>query len=132
MTVSPPTPIFSPLRRQGIIVVATLVDKLPNLAGLARTCEVFRAAQLVVPDIRCGHVRCEQQNGIAGTSPFLPDESPSQVSPIPSALSPPPLLRMASDPAFSAISVTAEQWVPMVEVKEGALLPWLVRKQAHG
>ena len=26
--------------RQGIIIVATLVDKLPNLAGLARTCEV--------------------------------------------------------------------------------------------
>ena len=38
--------------RQGIIVVATLVDKLPNLAGLARTCEVFRASLLVVPDLR--------------------------------------------------------------------------------
>ncbi len=26
--------------RQGIIVVASLLDKAPNLAGLARTCEV--------------------------------------------------------------------------------------------
>lgn len=26
--------------RQGIVVVATLLDKAPNLAGLARTCEV--------------------------------------------------------------------------------------------
>ncbi|GAX85166.1 hypothetical protein CEUSTIGMA_g12584.t1 [Chlamydomonas eustigma] len=78
-------------KRQGIIIVATLVDKLPNLAGLARTCEVFRASLLVLPDIR-----------------------------------------LAADPAFSAISVTAEQWVPMTEVQEGALLPWLLRKQAEG
>ncbi len=27
--------------RQGIIVVASLLDKAPNLAGLARTCEVM-------------------------------------------------------------------------------------------
>ena len=28
--------------RQQLVVVASLVDRLPNLAGLARTCEVFR------------------------------------------------------------------------------------------
>lgn len=27
--------------RQELIMVASLVDKVPNLAGLARTCEVF-------------------------------------------------------------------------------------------
>ena len=43
-----------------------------------------------------------------------------------------PDLRVASEPAFSSISVTAEQWVPMAEVKEAALLPWLERKQAQG
>jgi hypothetical protein len=43
-----------------------------------------------------------------------------------------PDIRLASDPAFSAISVTAEQWVPMAEVQEGALLPWLLRKQDEG
>ncbi|CAG9461552.1 unnamed protein product [Pedinophyceae sp. YPF-701] len=36
--------------RQGLVVVGTLVDKVPNLAGLARTCEVFRAERLVVSD----------------------------------------------------------------------------------
>lgn len=28
-----------PRRPAGLVVVATLVDKIPNLAGLARTCE---------------------------------------------------------------------------------------------
>jgi tRNA G18 (ribose-2'-O)-methylase SpoU len=37
--------------RQELIVVASLLDKIPNLAGLARTCEVFRAARLVLPDL---------------------------------------------------------------------------------
>ena len=36
--------------RQELIVVASLIDKLPNLAGLARTCEVFRASRLVLAD----------------------------------------------------------------------------------
>jgi hypothetical protein len=31
--------------RQEIIVVASLLDKAPNLAGLSRTCEVRRRAQ---------------------------------------------------------------------------------------
>jgi tRNA G18 (ribose-2'-O)-methylase SpoU len=33
-----------------LIVCASLVDKAPNLAGLARTCEVFACEQLVVAD----------------------------------------------------------------------------------
>ncbi|KAJ4458888.1 putative TAR RNA loop binding protein [Paratrimastix pyriformis] len=36
--------------RQSMIVVATFVEKLPNLGGLARTCEVFGAEALVVAD----------------------------------------------------------------------------------
>jgi tRNA G18 (ribose-2'-O)-methylase SpoU len=36
--------------RQELIIVASLIDKLPNLAGLARTCEVFRASKLVLQD----------------------------------------------------------------------------------
>jgi len=31
-----------------LIVVATLVEKLPNLANLTRTCEVFGVDQLVI------------------------------------------------------------------------------------
>ena len=33
-----------------LIVCASLVDKAPNLAGLARTCEVFACEQLIVAD----------------------------------------------------------------------------------
>lgn len=36
--------------QQELIVVASFVDRIPNLAGLTRTCEVFRAAGLVVAD----------------------------------------------------------------------------------
>ncbi|KAG3117618.1 hypothetical protein PI125_g3607 [Phytophthora idaei] len=38
--------------RQTLIMCASLVDKIPNLAGLARTCEIFNAQKLIVPNIR--------------------------------------------------------------------------------
>ncbi|KAF1784712.1 Alpha/beta knot methyltransferase [Phytophthora cactorum] len=38
--------------RQPLIMCASLVDKIPNLAGLARTCEIFNAQKLIVPNIR--------------------------------------------------------------------------------
>ena len=31
-------------------MIATLVDKLPNLGGLCRTCEIFNARKLVLAD----------------------------------------------------------------------------------
>jgi tRNA guanosine-2'-O-methyltransferase len=37
-------------RRQEIIIVASLLDRPPNLGGLARTCEVFGAGGLVLGD----------------------------------------------------------------------------------
>jgi tRNA G18 (ribose-2'-O)-methylase SpoU len=72
-------------------VVATLIDKAPNLAGLARTCEVLGAGALVLGDAS-----------------------------------------VTSDPTFTAISVTAERWVPVMEVPEAALLGWLERKRGAG
>jgi hypothetical protein len=39
-------------RRHELIVVASLIDKVPNLAGLARTAEVLGAGTLVLADIR--------------------------------------------------------------------------------
>lgn len=36
--------------RQHFVLVASLIDRIPNLAGLARTCEVFRAAGLTIAD----------------------------------------------------------------------------------
>lgn len=62
--------------RGDLIVVASLLENAVNLAGLSRTCEVFRAGLLVVPD-----------------------------------------LRVQADPIFQGISVTAEKWVPMIEVR---------------
>jgi tRNA(Leu) C34 or U34 (ribose-2'-O)-methylase TrmL len=35
-----------------MIVVASLIDKMPNLAGIARTCEVFQTSALVVSDVK--------------------------------------------------------------------------------
>jgi len=37
---------------QPLIICATLVDKAPNLGGLARTAEIFGAQALVVPEAR--------------------------------------------------------------------------------
>jgi hypothetical protein len=37
--------------KSALIVVASLVDKAPNLGGLARTCEIFQAQHLVVSDM---------------------------------------------------------------------------------
>lgn len=36
--------------KQPLIVCASLVDKIPNLGGLARTSEIFAAQSLIVPD----------------------------------------------------------------------------------
>lgn len=38
--------------KQNLIVCATLIDKVPNLGGLARTSEIFAVHKLVVPDIQ--------------------------------------------------------------------------------
>ncbi|CAM9617856.1 unnamed protein product, partial [Ectocarpus sp. 8 AP-2014] len=38
--------------RQPVVMCASLVDKVPNIAGLARTSEIFAATKLVVPDLR--------------------------------------------------------------------------------
>ena len=37
-------------RKQPLIVCAALIDKIPNLGGLARTAEIFAATKLVIPD----------------------------------------------------------------------------------
>jgi len=74
-----------------MIVVATLLDKIPNFANLTRTCEVFGVTQLVVPSIK-----------------ILEDE------------------------AFKTISVTAEKWLPMIEVKEKDLMEYLKFKKLSG
>eukprot|EP00160_Parvularia_atlantis_P002499 Unigene12072_Nuclearia_a/m.36715 Unigene12072_Nuclearia_a/g.36715 ORF Unigene12072_Nuclearia_a/g.36715 Unigene12072_Nuclearia_a/m.36715 type:complete len:1543 (-) Unigene12072_Nuclearia_a:72-4700(-) len=39
-------------QRHELIVVASLLDKLPNLGGICRTCEIFNASKLVLADTR--------------------------------------------------------------------------------
>jgi tRNA G18 (ribose-2'-O)-methylase SpoU len=38
-------------RRQSIVIVASLLEKVPNLGGLTRTCEIFQAESLVLADL---------------------------------------------------------------------------------
>ena len=38
-------------KKQKLVVCASLIDKVPNLGGLARTSEIFAAEKLVIPDI---------------------------------------------------------------------------------
>eukprot|EP00537_Pseudo-nitzschia_pungens_P007076 CAMPEP_0172359626 /NCGR_PEP_ID=MMETSP1060-20121228/3809_1 /TAXON_ID=37318 /ORGANISM="Pseudo-nitzschia pungens, Strain cf. cingulata" /LENGTH=1935 /DNA_ID=CAMNT_0013081375 /DNA_START=65 /DNA_END=5872 /DNA_ORIENTATION=+ len=77
--------------KQELIVCASLVDKVPNLAGLARTCEIFAAQSLVIPD-----------------------------------------MSVAKMDHFQSISVGAVDWIDMDEVKEEALLSWLLQKKSEG
>ena len=52
--------------RQDVIICASLIDRVPNLAGLCRTCEIFAATSLVVPDK--GIVHDENFKNIAVTA----------------------------------------------------------------
>ncbi|KAL3619436.1 hypothetical protein CASFOL_037006 [Castilleja foliolosa] len=77
--------------RQQIILLASLVDRIPNLAGLARSCEVFRAAGLAIAD-----------------------------------------KNILNDKQFQLISVTAEKWVPIVEVPVAIMKTFLEKKKQEG
>ncbi|XVF10929.1 hypothetical protein REPUB_Repub07fG0225600 [Reevesia pubescens] len=77
--------------QQHIILVASLIDRIPNLAGLARTCEVFKALGLAVADAKIVH-----------------------------------------DKQFQLISVTAEKWVPIIEVPVNSVKRFLEKKKREG
>ncbi|KAJ0961816.1 hypothetical protein J5N97_029644 [Dioscorea zingiberensis] len=77
--------------QQQFIFVASLLDRIPNLAGLARTCEVFKAGGLAVADASIIH-----------------------------------------DKQFQLISVTAEKWVPIIEVPVCSLKVFLEKKRREG
>ena len=52
--------------KQSLVVCASLVDKVTNLAGIARTCEIFAVEKLVVPDMNL--TKSETFKGIAVTA----------------------------------------------------------------
>ena len=81
-----------PERPAGLVVVASLVDKIPNLAGLARTCEVLGAEALVIADAA----------------------------------------RTVSHRDFTAVSVTAERWLPIRDVPVRGLVSYLLRLRREG
>ncbi|XP_050668616.1 uncharacterized protein LOC126967945 isoform X2 [Leptidea sinapis] len=75
-----------------LIVVASLIDKLPNLGGMARTGEVFGVHTYVVDSLR--HLQDKQ---------------------------------------FQGLSMSAEKWVNIIEVRPGApLLDYLTSKRDEG
>jgi tRNA G18 (ribose-2'-O)-methylase SpoU len=78
-------------RPPGLIVLASLVEKIPNLAGLARTCEVMGAEALVVAD--------------------------SQIT---------------KHKDFTAVSVTAERWLPVRTCLIGGMVAYLKRLRKEG
>ncbi|KAL6040037.1 SpoU rRNA Methylase family [Balamuthia mandrillaris] len=61
-------------QRQEIIVVATLIDKVPNMAGLARTCEIFNASTLVLHSMAVTHERVFQSISVTAEK-WLPIEA---------------------------------------------------------
>ncbi|XP_038975509.1 uncharacterized protein LOC103710780 [Phoenix dactylifera] len=77
--------------QQQFILVASLLDRIPNLAGLARTCEVFKAAGLAIADAS-----------------------------------------ILQDKQFQLISVTAEKWVPIIEVPICSIKAFLEKKRREG
>ncbi|CAH2077074.1 unnamed protein product, partial [Iphiclides podalirius] len=74
-----------------LIVVASLIDKLPNLGGLARTSEVFGIKTYVVDSLR--HLQDKQ---------------------------------------FQGLSVSAERWIDLEEVRPSGLKEYLKKKKAEG
>ncbi|KAL8425085.1 hypothetical protein Efla_001474 [Eimeria flavescens] len=84
------TACFNALRqRSDFIVIASLVTKAPNLGGLARTCEVFNSRQCAVERL---------QYSLACRALVVSN------------------MDLLKDSSFRNISVSAHQWLPMVEV----------------
>nr|XP_034196395.1 probable methyltransferase TARBP1 isoform X5 [Osmia lignaria] len=75
----------------GLIVVACLVNRAPNLGGLARTCEIFNVKELVIAN-----------------------------------------LNQIKDKEFQNLSVSAENWITITEVKPHQLCKFLLDKKEMG
>ena len=73
------------------MVVASLIDKAPNLGGLCRTCEILGVGSLVIPS-----------------------------------------MAVVKDKEFSAVSVTAENWIPLQECQSYKLPDLLQEKKKEG
>ena len=77
-----------PRAHPGLLLVASLIDKVPNLGGLARTCEVLGVGGMVVANAN-----------------------------------------VTKEKDFTAVSVTAEKWLPLLECPEDRLPQLLEEKR---
>ena len=78
-------------KRHELILVASLVDKLPNIAGLTRTSEVFNLQMITVPS-----------------------------------------KNILNDTEYKGMSVTAEKWIPIMEVTQQNLEAFLKLQRQSG
>lgn len=77
--------------RSDLIVVASLVDKAPNLGGICRLCDVLGAGLMTLHD-----------------------------------------LKIKNNAQFKTVAVTADYWMPMIEVKPHQIVEYLHQKKADG
>ncbi|KAK3093846.1 hypothetical protein FSP39_020941 [Pinctada imbricata] len=77
--------------QDGLILVTSLIEKIPNLGGLCRTSEIFGVSQFVVRK-----------------------------------------LSYIDDKMFQSLSVTAEKWIPVLEVYHERLPEYLEEKKLEG
>ena len=68
-------------RERGLVVVGTLIEKIPNLGNLVRSCEVFGVEELII-----------------GNADIV------------------------NNSEFKKITVTAEKWLPMLQISEPDLV----------
>ncbi|TID30552.1 hypothetical protein CANINC_000907 [Pichia inconspicua] len=79
------------VKRSPLIVVASLVDKAPNLGGICRLCDVLGAGWMTVHDIN-----------------------------------------VKNDPEFKTVAVTADRWMPLLEVKMEDIIDFMKMKKKEG
>ena len=75
----------------GLIVIASLVSRAPNLGGLARTCEIFSASQYVINS-----------------------------------------LRDVENKEFQALSMSAEKWLNLAELKPHQIVEYIEKMKLKG
>lgn len=77
--------------QSGLVLVACLLHKAPNLGGLCRTCEIFGVSELVLSNTK-----------------------------------------LLEEKQFQSLSVTAEKWLTVTEVKLSNLMEYLVNMRRKG
>ena len=88
------------------MVVASLIDNTPNIAGLVRSCEIFQAEE-VIHLFHSALVLIYFQVVVKNK-------------------------KIVSDAQFQRVSVSAEKWIPIIEVAPNNLASYLSEKREMG